>query len=106
MGHPPSTTAGAQTNSINSVWINQIGPFFKSNTTTFIPWDRKDLTGNREVTFSSASGETMRAFFLLHELGHQVGVFGSDTSFPYINGQHSLKVLENCFTKKEVTVQQ
>jgi hypothetical protein len=30
------------------------------------------------------------------ELGHQVGVFSADL-FDWINGAHSLKVLENCF---------
>ena len=35
---------------------------------------------------------------LLHELGHQVGLFGPDTT-PALNGNNSSAVLSDCFTK-------
>ena len=89
-----NSKAGAQTNSTNSVFINSNGPFFGDNSTIYIPNDKPGITSLREVPFGSL--DEMRAFILLHELGHQVGIFPADL-FPFINGTHSLRVLEACF---------
>jgi hypothetical protein len=48
----------------------------------------------RDVSFGTL--ENMRAFILLHDLGHQVGMFDPD-QFKFINGAHSLQVLRDCF---------
>lgn len=91
--------AGAQTNSVNSVFLNLNGPFFgnpsKNGTaTTYIPSSNPQLNTSTQVTFGSQS--QLQAFILLHELGHQLGIFPDDV-FKFINGSNSLKVLEHCF---------
>ncbi len=67
--HTVSVT-GAQTVAYNSVFINSEGPF--SNLTPNVPGagvTTLDLgTGLNQTEFA--------AFILLHELGHQVGLFG------------------------------
>lgn len=91
---PDSSKTGAQTNGQASVFLNSNGPFFGRTTTLYIPSDQPNITTKRQVPFGSTAA--MRAFILLHELGHQIGLFPADL-FPFINGRHSLRVLENCF---------
>jgi RHS repeat-associated protein len=43
------------------------------------------------------SPSDLGALILLHELGHEMGVFGPDADDPAANGQHSWDVLEDCF---------
>jgi len=78
------------------VYIDPTGEFFTSKTTAYIPYDKKDREGMRSVQFDSVAD--LDAFILLHELGHQVGIFGPDL-FGFINGGHSLSVLDACFKK-------
>jgi hypothetical protein len=47
-------------------------------------------------TTLSMSATDLGAFILLHELGHQMGIFGEDIN-SQVNGDHSWEVLENCF---------
>ena len=86
--------AGAATESTDEVFIGNSGPFFTGDTNISIPPAQMGLSSWPSVNFQSPA--QMRAFILLHELGHQTGVFGPD-QFDFINGQHSIKVLENCF---------
>ena len=88
------STAGTQTNSATDVFLNSNGPFVKPSATIYIPFDKLGMTSKRQVTFDSLAA--MRAFVLLHELGHQLKVFSPDI-FPFLNGTHSLRVIENCF---------
>jgi RHS repeat-associated protein len=89
-------STGAQTNPDGSVFINLNGPFFQQNTTIFIPSDNPQRSGRVSVEFNSLAD--LGAFVLLHELGHEIGVFPADI-FPFINGRHSLRVLDACFNK-------
>lgn len=92
----PLQGAGADTppNTTSLVFISSSGPFFTGGTTISIPPAQLGLSSWTTVNLQSPA--QMRAFILLHELGHQTGAFGPD-QFNFINGQHSLKVLENCF---------
>jgi RHS repeat-associated protein len=96
---PPGSTAGAQTNSVNDVSVNANGPYANESPTVYIPSDSPNISSFREVTFGTA--DQKRAFIFLHELGHQVGVFGPDV-FKFINGSHSLQVLQDCFKDAHV----
>ena len=89
-----NNTAGAVTRAKDLVWINEDGPFVTDENTQHIPSDKKDIITFTEVKFPS--GATKNAFILLHELGHQLGIFPRDT-YPWINGTHSLAILDNCF---------
>lgn len=91
-----SNGAGAATMASTLVYINPAGQFFQMSTTAYIPYDKPELSGMRSVQFGSVADLT--AFILLHELGHQVGIFGADL-FGFINGGHSLRVLDACFKK-------
>jgi len=84
-------------NGVDDVFLNQDGPFFTPDKTAFIPSSNQAITTNTEVDFNSVADKD--AFILLHELGHQVGIFPADL-FKWISGSHSRRVLENCF--KEV----
>ena len=87
-------STGAATMAANLVYVSVNGPFFQPGLTVYIPSDNPQITTKIEVNFSSVADK--RAFILLHELGHQVGVFSADL-FGWINGKHSLAVLDACF---------
>ena len=83
------------------VQINSTGLFFQGpNASTSSP-------GNVGITVPSPTDGTplqvylspsdLGAFILLHELGHEVGIFGDDKGDSLAQGQHSWAVLENCF---------
>ena len=91
---PGNSQAGAVTNSTYNVFLNSNGPFFGKEPTVYIPSDRPGITSLRPVPFASL--DQVRAFILLHELGHQLLIFPPD-QFPFVNGMHSLRVLESCF---------
>ena len=86
---------GAATISSESVFINSQGAFFST------PSAEGQVTLNipgAQITFlSQASAD---AFLLLHELGHQTGVFTADAGFrgaDQVNAENSWQVLTNCF---------
>jgi RHS repeat-associated protein len=105
---PAGSTAGASTaeptpvpgntDSVPSttVLINQNGAFFAqpSPNGSVIYQVPSPTTGNWVAVILPQVD--FQAFILLHEFGHQTGVFGADQN-PIVNGQHSWDVLQNCF---------
>lgn len=92
-------TAGAATNPDGSVFLNTNGPFFNNSTdgngtTVFVPDPSPQISALVPTTFGSSA--QLGAFLLLHELGHELGIFPPDTN-KSINGSNSRKVLEHCF---------
>ncbi|NOT61847.1 MAG: hypothetical protein HOP19_16660 [Acidobacteria bacterium] len=85
------SVTGAQTNGPNSVFINDKGPFFDQR----LPLPEGGFkiidmgTGRR--------GRDFGALLLLHELGHQTGVFLSDSGDSKLNRSQTDKVLKACF---------
>ena len=87
------SVTGAQTNDAASVWINEKGPFFHQN--LFIPG--KGLT---TLDFKTGfRGKKFGSLLLLHELGHQAGVFGPDAGNQKLNQQYTDAVKKACFGK-------
>jgi hypothetical protein len=92
----PKNSTGAATYPPATVFISPNGPFFQKSTTVSIPSDNPQLSSKQAVKFATLAD--LGAFILLHELGHEVGVFPPDL-FGFINGRHSLRVLDACFNK-------
>jgi YD repeat-containing protein len=95
LGGPEATdtggfrVTGAQTNSPTSVFINSQGPFI--NQTLFV-------SGGRTQDFSNGMNATsFRALLILHELGHQSGVFQPDRTDPDLNRTQTQKIIDACF---------
>lgn len=88
-----TTVTGAQTNSPTSVFINSKGPFLQN--VMFVPGaPRNPVT----LDFNSRlRGAQFGALLLLHELGHQVKLFGPDASDYKVNLAHTKQVLKECF---------
>jgi hypothetical protein len=83
---------GAQTNSPSSVFINDKGPFF--NPVMFVP----GKSGTQTLDFNSGlRGSQFGALLLLHELGHQTGIFGSDAGNSKLNREYRRRVQKTCF---------
>jgi RHS repeat-associated protein len=90
---------GAQTVDATNVQLNLNGQFFNytTNANGTVTVALPDSAGNRtNTTFTDAS--TFQGFILLHEFGHQMGVYGPDTDSA-MNGTNSAGVLDNCFNK-------
>jgi hypothetical protein len=89
---------GAQTADSTDVFINSKGAFFTAqaaangSVTVGLP----SAINGRLQSITFASLQVFRGFLLLHELGHQVGDYGADTS-PVINGRNSQAILDHCF---------
>ncbi|MFY9570775.1 MAG: hypothetical protein WAV20_05205, partial [Blastocatellia bacterium] len=84
----------AQTVSANSVFINSWGPFV--NQTILVTTN----SGSTSVTFSfgtNLSGKAFQALILLHELGHQAGVFQPDAQDSQLNAAQTQQVYDACF---------
>ncbi len=82
----------AQTNSSTSVFINDKGPFF--NNQMFVP----GKSGLTILDFNSGlRGSQFGALLLLHELGHQTGIFGSDAGNQKLNREYTRRVQKACF---------
>jgi RHS repeat-associated protein len=94
--------AGAQVYPNGNVTLNTNGPYFTAKPFLFVPSHRRDVESRTLVEFPSL--EAKRAFLLLHELGHQSGAFGPDQT-KFINGTHSIKVLERCFKDAKIHLQ-
>jgi len=106
-----SRAIGAQTNIETSVFINSNGAFFavQPDSQGLVRFSIPGVGGDGfEQITTTLSG--FRAFILLHELGHQMRVFGSDAAPPGANEDarqivlektraNSLSVLSKCFTK-------
>ena len=96
---PQGPGAGAQTVDSTDVQINTAGVFFNyatnpNGTVTVNLPSRK----GKQTSLTFANAETLQGFILLHELGHEVGLFGPDTTAA-INGNNSNAVLSDCFTQ-------
>jgi RHS repeat-associated protein len=87
------TGTGAATFGPTDVWINSQGFFFDQN--VFVPASGKFAY----FDFGTGlSGNDWGALLLLHELGHQTGVFKPDAGSPGLNSAQTQSVLDNCFT--------
>jgi hypothetical protein len=83
---------GAGTYSPTSVFINEKGNFF--NNRMFVP----GKTGIQTLDFHTGLvGKQFSALLLLHELGHQVGLFGPDAKNQKLNEQYTRQVKKACF---------
>lgn len=83
---------GAATVSWNSVFINSQGPLFNM---------RPNVPGAPAVTLDMGTGlgqTEFAALLLLHELGHQVGLFRSDAKDAALNRRYTQAVIYNCFS--------
>jgi hypothetical protein len=96
---PLAGGVGAQTVDTYDVFINQNGAFFNAglNANGTVSVIMPNSSGV-STSFTFANTATLDGFILLHELGHQVGLYGPDTN-PASNGTNSKAVLDNCFTK-------
>jgi hypothetical protein len=92
---PLPAGTGAQTVDSTSVFINSNGAFFNAGANPDGTVGAT-LAGQVAVTFGSLSA--FQGFLLLHELGHQTGLFGDDSD-PAVNLAYSMWVLNNCFTE-------
>jgi hypothetical protein len=85
------SVVGAATNSATSVFVNTQGPFLNQN--MFVPG-----AGLKTLDFHSGlRGASFDALILLHELGHQLGIFGPDKDKPDLNRKYTQQVLDACF---------
>ena len=94
---PQGPGTGAQTINLTNVMINTAGAFFnaRANANGTVTVGMPNAAGVQTL-FTFAGVSTFEAFMLLHELGHQVGVFGADMNAA-ANGANSQAVLDHCF---------
>lgn len=86
------SVTGAQTNSVASVFINDKGPFF--NNRMFVP----GKSGLQTLDSGSRlHGAEFSALILLHELGHQMKIFGPDAGNDELNRKYTKRVQDECF---------
>jgi len=95
-----SPSTGAATIGASDVFINSTGVFFTAtpaadgSVTVFLP---DSVTGAASAnTFVSV--QALQGFMLLHELGHQLGLYGADTT-AVDNGRNSRAILDHCFER-------
>jgi hypothetical protein len=94
---PLPADTGASAPDISNVFLNTNGAFFNAgpNANGTVTVTMPNINGN-PTQFTFADIGTFRGFILLHELGHQMGVYGADTDSA-VNGRNSKAVLDNCF---------
>jgi len=88
---PRGPKAGAQTNPPDSVFINTEG--------LYITADSGAVTLGNE-RYNLVNNSNVRALILLHELGHQLGIFPADVGSADLdarNAAHSIEILKHCF---------
>ncbi|MBI3427145.1 MAG: hypothetical protein HY011_29805 [Acidobacteria bacterium] len=81
-----------------AVYINNYGPF--RNTSVLV----RGSSGVKSHTFDFGTGlrgAQFGALLLLHELGHLVGIFGSDAGDSKLNRGYTQQVQDACFPKKQ-----
>ena len=86
---PQGPSVGAQTNSAGSVYLNSAGLFVTA------AGGGIELDGR---SYDLGDVSAVRAMILLHELGHQLGIFGPDSG-PALAGEnaaHSRDIVERC----------
>jgi hypothetical protein len=82
---------GAQTNSATSVFINTQGPFL--NQSMFVQGAGLKTLNNG----TGLRGASFGALLLLHELAHQLNIFGPDANNQELNEKYTKQVLDKCF---------
>ncbi|MBC8164789.1 MAG: hypothetical protein H7Y20_02820 [Bryobacteraceae bacterium] len=91
-----NTRVGAQiaSHAPAQVFINSRGPMFS-------PVQYNGQTRRTEtLDFGTGlTGADLNALFLLHELGHLVGIFGADSDDPGLNRSYTQQVLDKCFKR-------
>ena len=94
---PQGPGTGAQTIDLTNVMINTAGAFFNAgaNANGTVTVGMPNGAGV-QAAFTFANMSTFQGFILLHELGHQTGVFGPDVDAA-ANGTNSQAVLDHCF---------
>lgn len=97
-GHDDPST-GAYTTRSTEVTINRAGAFFtampNSNGTVTVGMPNP---AGISASFTFADTATLQGLLLLHELGHQMGVFGRDLNAA-VNGANTQAVLDHCFRR-------
>ena len=92
------STAGAQVQSPTFVQVNSQGAMFATpNAQEQLYMSVPDPTTGVMTQLAPLPAADVGAFILLHELGHQAGVFGADTGNDALEGQESWSILQNCF---------
>jgi RHS repeat-associated protein len=96
---PQGPGTGAQTIDVGNVMINTAGAFFNAapNANGTVTVGMPNAAGVQTL-FTFADTSTLRGFMLLHELGHQMAVFGADINAA-VNGANSQAVLDHCFSR-------
>jgi hypothetical protein len=96
---PQGPGTGAQTIDVGNVMINTAGALFNAapNANGTVTVGMPNAAGV-QTQFTFADSSTLRGFMLLHELGHQMAVFGADTDAA-VNGANSQAVLDHCFNR-------
>ena len=99
LAFPQGPGVGAQTLDATDVMLNTAGAFFNagSNANGTVTVQMPSAAG-AQASFTFANIQVLQGFILLHELGHQLGIFGPDLNAAS-NGANSQAVLEHCFTK-------
>jgi len=91
----PKLSTGAQTSDSSHVFINANSYFFHQNV-----YDPATGKFNYYDFGTGLTGASWDALLLLHELGHETGVFGSDAgpdANPSQNRTNTQSVLDHCF---------
>jgi hypothetical protein len=96
---PQGPGTGAQTIDLTDVMINTTGAFFNAapNANGTVTVGMPNPAGV-QASFTFANMSTFQGFMLLHELGHQMGVFGADVDAA-ANGSNSQAVLDHCYRR-------
>jgi RHS repeat-associated protein len=96
---PQGPGTGAQTVDLTDVFINTAGAFFNAgaNANGTVTVGMPNAAGV-QTAFTFANVSTFDGFVLLHELGHQMGVYGADVDAA-ANGTNSQAVLDHCFSQ-------
>lgn len=84
------SSVGAETLDDHTVFVNSDGIFVTATS--------GDVTLNRK-RYDLEETYRVRAMIIMHELGHQLGIFGVDFGTPdleSVNAAHSLDIIRNC----------
>lgn len=96
----PSAGFGAATMGPGDVFINSNGSFFITGNGSIVATMPDSQGKATQILFGSTTA--FEGFILLHELGHEMGVFGKDAGYPgadAVNGSNSKSILDNCFNQ-------
>lgn len=82
------------------VFLNSTGAFFNAtpDESGLIRMNIPDPGSAQGFEQFKMTQQGMRAFIMLHELGHQMNKFGPDVE-PVVNRRNSLNIIDKCFRK-------